>query len=105
MASGDQTGITELDAELSRLLRRAARQKRAIATGHDAWQRWSSTMEEIAKHTEKMAASPAPDISSLAAKYDAILWQIEINGSLLDRGDRRRLRRFRRDLKLVAGQT
>jgi hypothetical protein len=43
-----------------------------------------------------MAASPAPHVSSLAAKFNAILWQIEINQGLLDRGDLRRLRRFGR---------
>ena len=102
MAGSNPTRITELDAELLRLRRRAARQKRAIATRPDAWQRWSSTMEEVGRHIEQMFASPAPDVSSLAAKFYAILWQIETNESLLDRGDLRRLRRFGRDLRLVA---
>ena len=72
-----------------------------MGTRPDAWQTWSSTMDEIATLIEQMAASPAPDASSLAVKFDAILWQIEINESLLDRGDLRRLRRFGRDLRLV----
>jgi hypothetical protein len=102
MASGDQTRMTQLDAELSRLRRRAARQKRAIGTHPEAWQTWSSTMEQIATLIDRMVASPALDASSVAAKFDAILWQIEINEGLLDRGDLRRLRRFGRDLRLVA---
>ena len=105
MAGSTQTRMTELDAELSRLRRRAAKQKRAIGTHPDAWQTWSSTMDEIATLIDQMVASPAPDVSSLAAKFDAILWQIEINESLLDQGDLRRLRRFGRDLRLVAGRT
>ena len=105
MAGSNPTRITELDAELLRLRRRAARQKQAIATRPDAWQHWSRTIGEIAALIEQMVASPAPDVSSLAAKFDAILWQIEINESLLDRGDLRRLRRFGRDLRLIAGRT
>jgi hypothetical protein len=105
MAGSTQTRMTELAGELSRLRRRAAWQKRGIATRPDAWRRWSSTMEEIATLIDRMVASPAPDASSLAAKFDAILWQIETNESLLDRGDLRRLRRFRRDLRLVPGTT
>ena len=38
MAGSNPTRITELDAELLRLRRRAARQKQAIATRPDAWQ-------------------------------------------------------------------
>ncbi len=104
MAGNTHTRMAELDAELSQLRRRAARQKRDFGTRPDSWQRWSRTMEEITTLTERMAASPAPDVSSLAAKFDAILWQIETNESLLDRGDLRRLRRFGRDLRLVAGR-
>jgi hypothetical protein len=104
MAGNTQTRMTELEAELSRLRRRAARQRRAIGTRPDAWQTWSSTMDEIATLIDRMVASRALDAPSLAAKFDAILWQIETNESLLDRGDLRRLRRFRRDLRLVAGR-
>jgi hypothetical protein len=45
------------------------------------------------------------DIGSLAAKFSAIVWLIESNDSLLDAGDLRRLRRFGRDLSVLAGGT
>jgi hypothetical protein len=53
--------------------RRAARQKCSIETSQDAWQRWSSTMEEeIAALTERLVASPAPDTDGLAMAIDVI---------------------------------
>ena len=102
MAAGESE-ISELDAELSRLRRRAARLKPKIGTGPAAWQKWSDTMDEIASVIEMMVGSPAPHIADLALQFRAILWQIETDQSLLDRGDARRLRRFRRNLDRLAG--
>jgi hypothetical protein len=59
-------------------------------------------MDDIADLTQPLVASPAPDTASLAAKFRAILWLIEVNESLLDTGDLRRLRRFGRELDLLA---
>lgn len=88
--------------ELSRLRRRAARQKRRINVTADGWRQWSATMDEIAGLTARLVDSPAPDLQSLAAKFRAILWLIEFNESLLDSDDLRRLRRFGRDLSVFA---
>ena len=93
----------QLDADLSRLRRRAAPLKSEAATSPAAWRKWSITMEEIAGIIEAMVAAPAPDIADLARQFRAILWQIEINDSLLDHGDARRLKLFRRNLNLLAG--
>jgi hypothetical protein len=101
--SGSGAGIGELDRELSRLRRRAARQRQSIETSSQAWQQWSSTMDEIASIIEQLVASPAPNVESIATKFHAILWLIEVNESLLDTGDIRRLRRFGRDLRHLAG--
>lgn len=60
-------------------------------------------MDEIASLTQRLVARPADDLESLAAKFEAILWLIEINGSLLDSSDLRRLRRFGRDLTSLSG--
>ena len=49
-----------------------------------------------------LGTAPAPDLASLAAKFRAILWLIEVNGSLLDQSDLARLRRFGRELSLLA---
>ncbi|MBN9348484.1 MAG: hypothetical protein J0I48_20155 [Devosia sp.] len=61
-------------------------------------------MDEIADLIDQMVAAPAPDAAGLAAKFSAILWQIEISESLLDDADLRRLKRFGRDLRLLANQ-
>ena len=92
-----------LAQRMARLRRRAARQKRKVGSRPEAWQRWSATMDEIAGLTQRLVTSPAPDFDSLSAKFNAILWLIEVNESLLDSGDLRRLRRFGRDLSALAG--
>ena len=91
-----------LAQQLARLRRRAVRQKRSIASSPEAWQRWSATMDEIAGLTQRLLTSPAPDLDRLAVKFGAIMWLIEVNESLLDGGDLRRLRRFGRDLSALA---
>jgi hypothetical protein len=103
MRRNSETDVGALERELSRLRRRAARQKRTIKSSPEAWQRWSATMVEIAGLTQRLVASPAPDLERLAAKFSAILWLIEVNESLLDSGDLRRLRRFGRDLSVLSG--
>jgi hypothetical protein len=103
MRRNSESDVSALERELSRLRRRAARQKRNIRSSPDAWRDWSATMDEIAGLTQRLVASPAPDLGSLAAKFSAILWLIEVNESLLDSGDLRRLRRFGRNLTNLAG--
>ena len=103
MRRSSEMDVDPLAQQLARLRRRAARQKRTIKSSPEAWQRWSATMDEIAGLTQRLVTSPAPDLERLAAKFSAILWLIEVNESLLDDGDMRRLRRFGRDLSVVAG--
>ncbi len=100
--AGNEAEIGDVSRDLSRLRRRAARQKRGVQKSSDGWQRWSTTMDEIAVLTQRLVASPAPDIASLAAKFRAVLWLIEVNESLLDHSDLARLRRFGRELSLLA---
>ena len=104
MGRNSEMDLGALERELSRLRRRAVRQKRTIKTSPEAWQKWSATMDEIASLTQRLVASPTPDLEGLAAKFSAILWLIEINNSPLDSGDLRRLRRFGRDLFALAGR-
>jgi hypothetical protein len=61
-------------------------------------------MDEIADLTQRFAACPAPDPANLAAKFRAIMWLIEVNESLLDTGDLRRMRRLGRELDLLASK-
>ena len=104
MRRDSETDTRDLTRELARLRRRAGRQKRTIRSGPDAWRQWSTTMDQIASVTQQLVARPADDLETLAAKFKAILWLIEVNESLLDRGDLQRLRRFGRDLALFSGQ-
>lgn len=96
--------IEVLNRDLSRLRRRAARQRRQIKAGVDRWQQWSGTMDEIASLTQRLVTSSAAGPATLAAKFRAILWLIEVNESVLDTGDLRRLRRFGRELDLLTGK-
>lgn len=103
MGQNNETDTGGLVQELARLQRRAARQKRNIKSGPEAWRAWAATMDEIADATKRLVVRPADDLDTLAAKFNAILGLIEANGSLLDSGDLRRLRRFGRDLSVIAG--
>ena len=91
--------LVELDEELSRLRRRAARQKRNIAVNTEAWQVWSNTIDEALRLVALIAAAHASAPRDLSRKFSAILWAIEVKDSLLDNADRRLLRVFDRDLR------
>lgn len=103
MRRDDETDTGALARELSRLRRRAARQKRTITSDPEAWREWSATMDEIGALTRRLVARPVTDLETLAVKFEAILWLIEVDESLLDSDDLRRLRRFGRDLSALAG--
>lgn len=102
MKPDSQMDFSTLASELGRLRRRAVRQRRHSGSGPEAWQDWSATMQEVTTLTQRLLARPANDLGSLSAKFDVILWLIEVNESLLDRTDLRRLRRFGRDLSTLA---
>lgn len=102
MSGSSETYIGALARELSHLQRRAARQKRNIGSSEEAWQRWSTTMDQIANPAQRVIAFPAPDLESLRVKFKALLWLIEANESLLDHSDLHRLRRFGRELAVLA---
>jgi hypothetical protein len=103
MRRDSEIDVDALAQQLARLQRRAARQKRKVGSSPEAWQRWSATTDEIASLTQRLVASPAPDLEHLAVKFSAILWLIEVNESF-DSGDLRRLRRFGRNLSALADQ-
>jgi len=102
MAQDDEIELGALTRDLARLQRRAARQKRSIGSRSDAWRNWSATMDEIVSLTERLIARSGSDLEIVTAKFNATLWLIEVNESLLDSGDLRRLRHFGRDLSLFA---
>jgi hypothetical protein len=102
---GQHIDAGDLARELARLRRRAARQKLRLNRGKGAHLDWSGTMDEIASVTQRLIAVPANDLDILALKFKSILWLIEVNESLLDDSDLRRLRRFGRDLaRLASGE-
>lgn len=103
MRRDSKMDISALLDELSRLRRRAAHQRRKINSNAEAWSIWSATMDEIARATDRIISHPASDPESLAARFYAILWLIEVNQSLLDTSDLRRLRRFGRNLYRLRG--
>ena len=102
MAQDEEIELGALTRDLARQQRRAARQKRSIGSRPDAWRNWSATMDEIVSLTERLIARSGDDLEILTVKFKAILWLIEVNQSLLDSGDLRRLRRFGRALSLLA---
>ena len=104
MRRNSEMDVDALAQQLAQLQRRATRQKRKVGSSPEAWQRWSATMDEIAGLTQRLVASPSPGLERLAVKFGAIVWLIEVNESLLDRGDLRRLRRFGRDLSALASK-
>ena len=94
--------IQELDQELGRLRRRAGRQKGRITASTEAWQQWSSTMDEALRVVAQLVTAATVDMEDLSVKFGAILWAIETNESLLDAADLRRLKAFHRELRRFA---
>ena len=94
-----QETVTTLGEEFDRLRRRAARQKRLASGGSLGWQRWSSTIDAGLRVATNLTRLPAQNIDQLVTVFDAVLWAIDTNESLLDMADRRLLRRFGRELR------
>lgn len=82
-----RTDLGMLDAELRRLTRRADRQRRQIEQGTEAWQRWSSTIDEGLGVVTSIERAPVDNLVGLATKFRAILWRIRTDeGVILDEG-------------------
>lgn len=103
--------IELLDRELQRLRRRAGRQWRAYQGADDGGDRrvaseahaaWSHSVDEALAIVEIISRRPAHDIVELAIKFEAIVWWVMEDDSLIDAAARRWLVRFRRSLRHVA---
>jgi len=64
--------LLELDAELRRLTRRADRQQRRMRQSADAWQLWSSTIDDGLDIVGRIDDASALDVDALAIKFRAI---------------------------------
>ncbi len=85
-----RTHLVVLVAELRRLTRRADRQRRQIEQGTEAWQRWSSTIDEELGVVTSMERAPVDIVTGLATKFRAILWRFRTDeDDILDDGVRR----------------
>jgi len=89
---GNDHRLTELDAQLVRLRRRAARQRRRWHglrdIGDDAAKTaaaaWSQTIEDALEIATKIAQQPAHDLDGLNVKFSAIWWWLVLDDSILD---------------------
>src|SRR5689334_18718050 len=90
--------ISELADVFDLLRRRATLQKRSIEDSAEAWQRWSSTIDEAMEIADTLSVSPARSIADLSIKFATLLKVLEFNRSVVDKDDLRSLRRFGRDL-------
>ena len=104
MGRSSKASLHELDGELARVRRRAARQKRNITSGSAAWQLWSTTMDDATIILAQLTTAKVVTVQDLAIKFSAILWAIEANERSLDTSDLRRLRAFQRELRQLASQ-
>ena len=108
-AENDQQ-LTELDAQLVRLRRRAAWQRRKWQSLRDsgddaattAAAAWSQTIEDALEIATEMAQQPAHDLDGLNVKFRAIWWWLVLDDSILDASAKRWLRAFSKSLGQVA---
>jgi len=90
--AGNDHQLTELDAQLGRLRRRAARQRRKWQGLRDigddaattASATWSQTVEDAFAIATEIAQQPAHDLDGLNVKFSAIWWWLVLDDSILD---------------------
>jgi hypothetical protein len=108
-AENDQQ-LIELDAQLVRLRRRAARQRRQWQglrdIGDDAATTtaatWSQTIEDAFAIATEIAQQPAHDLDGLNVKFSAIWWWLALDDAILDASAKRWLRAFGKSLARAA---
>ena len=106
MAKGvgtSEADLVLLDAELRRLTRRADLRRRRMKQSTQAWQLWSSTIDEGLDIVRRIDDARAGDLAGLATKFRAILWRIRVDEDvIMDEAVRRALHRFGRQLVHMA---
>ena len=87
LAGGDRRYSAALDA------------LRAEIGYHEAWARWSGTVNEVAELANRIARRPARSLSDVVTKYEALQWALLDDGVLLDDAVRRQVKAFGRELR------
>ena len=106
--------LTTLGQDLQRCRARAARLWRRYhaideqldpETSSLAHLAWSEAADEALRIADAISREQATTISDLLVQFDAILWWIVEDDSVLDASARRWLRRFRRSLRALTAKS
>jgi hypothetical protein len=95
--------LLALGAQLNRQARRVRRLRARVRPGGDAaaWSRWSRAVTECAELCKQIARAPAHGLAGIAIKYRALVCQLVEDDLILDRGVRRRVLAFGRELQML----
>jgi hypothetical protein len=96
--------LLALGAQLNRQARRVRRLRGRVRPGGDAaaWYRWSRAVTECAELCDQIAREPAHSLAGVAVKHQALVWQLTEDDVILDRGVRRRVLAFGRELQALS---
>ena len=98
----DDVALVALGEQLHGAQRRVARLKRKAGSDAQAWQRWSTAIEDTLSLVSRIGRTPADDLHEVSVKLDAIIWLLTHDDGLLDAGAERQLRALGREVRVLA---
>ena len=97
-----ETNLPDLDRQLGRLRRRAARLHRGVEKDTARWPEWSNTLEDAFGLVDQMTSIPAQGLDDIAIKIGAVVWFPHETDAVLDARGMRQLRALALEARRLA---
>lgn len=98
----DDVALLALGEQLHRAHRQLARLRRSAGENAQAWQRWSTAIEDTLNLVSRISRTRAHSLRGVSIKLDALIWLLVHDDGLLDAGAERKLRALGREVRALA---
>ena len=99
--ANDDAALLAPSDQLRHAQQRGGRLRRRIDSDANAWQQWSTTIDETLTLVGQISRTPASNLYGVSVKLDALIWLLTHDDAILDAGAQRRLSALGREVRAL----
>lgn len=100
----DQVTLLALGEQLHGARRQVERLKRRAGDNAQAWQQWSTAIEDMLSLVSRIGQTPPRNLRGVSVKLEAVIWLLTHDDAIVDAGAERQLRALGREVRALTGR-